>query len=130
MKDKLTIDDVLNHNPCPGYTRERVEELFAGRETITAKDILAMDIGNLDKIWIIDVAGMVSEEDTLAIQEKILSEMDADSHHYDLQKNSRIWQWGSICNHHQEKDGTLRLDTANRIQENIVNAIYDIVNQQ
>ena len=131
MKDKLTIDDVLSHNPCSEYTRERVETLFAGRETITAKDVLAMDIGNLDKIWIIDVAELISEEDTAAIKEKILSEMDADSKNYLMQKdNCRLWQWGPICRHHFEKDGTPHNDTSDRTQENIINALSDVINKQ
>ena len=45
----VTIDDVMAWGPCNGYTRERVTELFAGRESVTALDILDMDIPNRDK---------------------------------------------------------------------------------
>ena len=46
-----TIDNILAMHPCSGYTRERVTELFAGRDTITAHDIDAMEISQQDKGW-------------------------------------------------------------------------------
>ena len=47
----VTVDQVLSWEPCDDYTPERVTELFAGRETVTALDILAMDIPPDDKLW-------------------------------------------------------------------------------
>ena len=46
-----TISQVLSWEPCDTYTPERVTELFAGRETVTALDILAMDIPAADRLW-------------------------------------------------------------------------------
>ena len=46
----VTIDDVMAWEPCNGYTRERVTELFAGRESVTALDILDMDIPHYDRV--------------------------------------------------------------------------------
>jgi hypothetical protein len=37
--------------PCPAYTRERLEELAAGRESLTVLEILDLDIPALDKLW-------------------------------------------------------------------------------
>lgn len=50
--NSVTVDEVMSWHPCdPPYTREYVEELFAGRATITALDILDMDIPPEDKLW-------------------------------------------------------------------------------
>ena len=42
-------------NPCgwdsDGYTVERVTELFAGRDGLTAPDIAALDIPRQDRLW-------------------------------------------------------------------------------
>jgi len=47
----VTIGQVLSWRPCLEYTRKRLEELFAGRETINVNDVLEMDIPDSDKLW-------------------------------------------------------------------------------
>ena len=47
----VTVDDVMSWRLCDGYTRERVTALFAGRKTITALDVLDMDIPAEDRLW-------------------------------------------------------------------------------
>ena len=48
---KVTVDQVMSWLPCEDYTRERVEELFAGREALSAMEILELDIPVGDKLW-------------------------------------------------------------------------------
>ena len=48
-----TVKDILNMNPCSYYTEDAITNLFAGKETITANDILEMDISINDKTWVI-----------------------------------------------------------------------------
>lgn len=50
----ITVDDIMELGPCPEYTLKRVEELFAGRTSITYSDILAMDIPYAHKVWVLD----------------------------------------------------------------------------
>ena len=44
-----TIDEVLSWDVC--YPRERLEALYAGRETLTARDCLNLDIPDEDKLY-------------------------------------------------------------------------------
>ena len=46
-----TIDQILACEPCAKYDRVRITVLFAGRETITTRDILALDIPVADRVW-------------------------------------------------------------------------------
>jgi len=47
-----SVQDILDMDPCqPEYTRERVEELFAGKEGISVFDVAEMPISNSDKGW-------------------------------------------------------------------------------
>jgi len=46
-----TIDDIIALNPCERYQRERIDELFAGREELTTLEILDLDIQACDRIW-------------------------------------------------------------------------------
>lgn len=46
----VTVDDVMSWGPCEKYSCEYVTELFAGRESVTALDILDMDIWDMDKL--------------------------------------------------------------------------------
>lgn len=47
----VTVDDVMSWRLCDGYTRYRVKTLFAGRKTITALDVLDMDIPAEDRLY-------------------------------------------------------------------------------
>jgi hypothetical protein len=57
--NSITIDRIMSFHPCGwtgpndgmNYTRERVTELFAGRETIITAEILDMPISAADRIW-------------------------------------------------------------------------------
>jgi hypothetical protein len=51
MMLSVTVDQVLSWEPCEEYTRARIEELFAGRETINVHDVLEMNIPDEDKLW-------------------------------------------------------------------------------
>ena len=51
MMLSVTVDQVLDWSPCDEYTRERIEELFAGRKKVNAHDVLAMGIPDADKLW-------------------------------------------------------------------------------
>ena len=46
-----TINDVLGWEPCEDYTEEVITELFAGRERLSAEEILDMDIPAADRLW-------------------------------------------------------------------------------
>ena len=49
---KVTVDQVMAWEPCEdNYPRERVEELFAGREALSAMEFLELDIPAKDILW-------------------------------------------------------------------------------
>ena len=47
----VSVEEILSWEPCEEYTPERVAELFAGKATVTAIDIISMDITDNDKLW-------------------------------------------------------------------------------
>ena len=51
MTKAVTIDQVMDWQPCEGYSREFVTRLFAGREQLTARDIVALEIPAEDRLW-------------------------------------------------------------------------------
>ena len=46
-----SVGDVVLWGPCSEYTERRIEELFAGRETLSAEEIFELDIPAKDKLW-------------------------------------------------------------------------------
>ena len=46
---RLTVDEVMALKPC--YSRERVEELWAGRDSLGLDEIAALDIPRADRLW-------------------------------------------------------------------------------
>jgi len=55
----LTVDEVMALHPC--YTRERVEELWAGRESLTLAEIAALDIPLEDRLWCVLAPGVLPD---------------------------------------------------------------------
>jgi hypothetical protein len=48
-----TIDEMLAERPCEEYTRERITELWAGRERLTLLEVLDLPISAKDIVWVI-----------------------------------------------------------------------------
>ena len=48
-KKRFTLETVMAWGPC--YTREKIAEWFAGRDSLTVADCLALPISDEDKLW-------------------------------------------------------------------------------
>jgi hypothetical protein len=48
-----TIDEMQAERPCEEYTRERITELWAGRERLTLMEVLDLPIPAKDIVWVI-----------------------------------------------------------------------------
>ena len=48
-----TIEDIIELDPCEEYTEERLKELWAGREALSRREILELDIDIDDKNWVV-----------------------------------------------------------------------------
>jgi hypothetical protein len=46
---KVTVDRIMNLHPC--YTLDRVEQLWAGRRSLTPTQIAKLDISHEDRVW-------------------------------------------------------------------------------
>jgi uncharacterized protein (UPF0210 family) len=52
-KMKITVDMVMAEKPCSRYSRERVEELWAGRESLTPTEVIELPIPAVDIGWLL-----------------------------------------------------------------------------
>jgi len=50
---KITVDDIMAHYPCDEYPRERVEELWSGKESLTLTEILNLNTPARDRVWMV-----------------------------------------------------------------------------
>jgi len=48
---KITVDQIMDWDPCSDYTRERVEELWAGNDGLEPLEIAVLDISVEDILW-------------------------------------------------------------------------------
>lgn len=55
---RYTVDDIMAFRPCDNYTRDRVEELWDGREALTAEEIAELDIPIMDRLWAMSRLGV------------------------------------------------------------------------
>ena len=58
---RVTVDDIMELHPCPDYPRERVDELWSGRESLSLVEICDLDIPIPDRIWA--VTGLMPKRD-------------------------------------------------------------------
>ncbi len=56
MMQTWTVEEMWAHEP-PCYTKERLIELWAGRESLSVLDILDLDIPATDRMWAVLQAG-------------------------------------------------------------------------
>ena len=56
---RLTVDEVMALSPC--YTRERVEELWTGRDSLGLDEIAALDIPLSDRLWCLLAPGVLPD---------------------------------------------------------------------
>ena len=57
---RMTVDDIMGLRPCEGYSRERVEELWDGKDSLTICEILALPIPERDRLWVVLRPGILS----------------------------------------------------------------------
>ena len=59
---KFTVKDIMDRKPCPDYTEEVVTELWAGKESLTFREVCTLDISAEDRTWI---AARLASRDTV-----------------------------------------------------------------
>ena len=47
----ITVDMIMSARPCAEYSRSRVEDLWSGREALTAREIAGLEIPIDDRLW-------------------------------------------------------------------------------
>lgn len=61
MTKNVTVDDVMFWKPCSNYPRARVVELFAGRESLGWREIVALNLPDVDLLWVFLRSEFLSE---------------------------------------------------------------------
>ena len=57
-----TVADILAMHPCSDYDEARITELWAGRESLSLPEILALDIPAADRVWVVCHPGVLTAE--------------------------------------------------------------------
>lgn len=75
---KVTIADILAYGPCSVYTQERLEELFAGRESMSMNEILETNIPPDHKLDCILRVGLVPKDIEIQLKKYATDSMSGD----------------------------------------------------
>jgi hypothetical protein len=49
--NRITVDQAMSWKPCSRYPYSRIKKLFAGRKSLSAVDILKLEIPAEDRLW-------------------------------------------------------------------------------
>ena len=124
-----TVDQIMATNPCGAYTPDYVTQLFAGNESLTASQLLALDIPQTDQIALICKLGWLTPDQTAQILTAMLALItDSTSPYYArFQAYGTPYGFGAICgflNDTQSQD----LDTSvNQIAALVISLITPMV---
>lgn len=58
----IKVDRVMSFDPCAEYPRDVIVALFAGRDSLSAQEILALDIPAKDRIWLVCQEGVLDPD--------------------------------------------------------------------
>jgi hypothetical protein len=123
---KVTKDQVISLNMCESYSVGRVLSLFADRETLSLSDILSLEIPAIDKIWIIDKTGLLTEDQHNKIHSDIMGLVPIDSIYAEKFTNARIWEYAPICIYLRSLTGQTTPEVIKIIDDKIIAAITEI----
>ena len=68
-----TVKEMMAENPCKRYTVAIVEKLWAGRESLSLAEVLALDIPTADRMWATWRPGALTKKQETALQKKIIT---------------------------------------------------------
>lgn len=69
----ITVAQILALNPCnPPYSEQRLTELFDGRSSMSASDILQTDTPGIDRLWLIFMGNLLTQEQYDSINQAFL----------------------------------------------------------
>lgn len=68
---KITLDELLNWNPCKEYTKERILEISKGKTSLTPLEISKLKIPYSDRLWVLLRPGVLGEKNYIEIGNKI-----------------------------------------------------------
>ena len=123
---RITKDQVISLKMCESYSTGRVLSLFADRETLSLSDILALDIPSIDKIWIIDKTGLLTEDQHSKIHSSIMNLVPIDSVYAERFTTARIWEYAPICIYLRNLTNQTTDEVVKTIDDKIISEIVEI----
>ena len=125
---KITKEQVTSLNMCENYSTGRVLSLFADRETLSLSDILSLDIPSIDKIWIIDKTGLITEEQHSKIHSSIMDLVPTESIYAEKFSSSRVWEYAPICVYLRNLTNQTTAEVIKTIDDKIISELAEIAN--
>ena len=122
----VTIPDIVSFNACDSESANRMEELFAGKETINAFDILAMEMPFEHKIWLMFRPELIDQETLELIKQDFIDLMtDKENLYYQRAvKDVSVKVVNKFINYHGESYDSL----SNDLETTITNVILKRIN--
>lgn len=75
---QVSKEDIFRFSPCAAATQQLVDRCFAGREFLTAADVLALSLEDEYKLWLLLRPELIPLPHLEAIRQEFLSLIDQD----------------------------------------------------
>jgi hypothetical protein len=122
----ITVAEILALTPCKTYNEEIITPLFQGKFEVTSTDILAFPIHDLDKLWLLEKAGFISQEDLVSIKQLTVDNFVKDSSTPEYQDYLRVgttFAYGPLCRYLARTNNTSISDAVEAVTSFVLSQV-------
>jgi hypothetical protein len=73
---KVSKEDIFSFSPCAAATKELVDRCFHGKDLLTAQDVLALQLEDEYKLWLLLRPELIDTQKLEEIRQEFISMMD------------------------------------------------------
>ena len=126
-----TVDDILALNPCAPYTnRDRLLELFNGRDAVEAIDVLDFPIPVVDRLWLLYNGAMIKNSVLVKIRNALAATApdQTEEHLVRYLESWTLFGLGQLAHSRAVQNGTTFKDEYVAIQNEVIPLVRSFIN--
>lgn len=127
----ITVDEIIALNPCVTYMdRNRLLELFNGKESVGALDVLDFDIPVPDRLWLIYHAGLIENSVMIKIRDALTATVEdqTEEHLVRYVQNWTLFGLGQLAHSRAIQRGTTFRKEYLTLQEEVIPIVRSFIN--
>lgn len=127
----VTVDDIIALNPCAPYTnRDRLLEIFKGKESVDVSDVLDFEIPVVDRLWLIYHSGLIRNSVMIQIRNALATTAGDQNEEHVVRyvNNWTLFGFGQLAHSRAAQKGTTFREEYEAIQNEVIPLVRSFIN--